>query len=66
MERATEAFITATSVAILPVRRLHGRTLRSFPGGLTQRITQAFSSYAGVDILEQARAHLRDAPSVKK
>ena len=66
LERATEAFITATSVAILPVRRLDGHTLRPIPGELTQRITRAFSHYAGVDIVEQARAHLRDAPAVKK
>ena len=64
---ATQRVVTtATSVAILPVRRLDGHTLRPIPGELTQRITRAFSHYAGVDIVEQAQAHLRDAPAVKK
>lgn len=66
LERATEAFITATSVAILPVRRLQGRVLHPIPGDVTHRITRAFCDYAGVDIVEQARAHLGDVPRVKK
>jgi branched-subunit amino acid aminotransferase/4-amino-4-deoxychorismate lyase len=57
---ASEAFVTATSIGILPVRRLRGRDLR-LPGPVTQRLTAAFSQHVGLNIVEQARGHLREA-----
>lgn len=59
---ASEAFVTATSIGILPVRRLKGRDLR-LPGPITQRLTAAFNQYVGLNIVEQARSHLREAAS---
>lgn len=60
LSQATEAFITATSIGILPVRRLAGRDL-TLPGPVTLRLTEALGRYAGVDIVKQARAHLGEA-----
>jgi branched-chain amino acid aminotransferase len=53
-----EAFTTSTGPAILPVRRIDGTALAPIPGPLTTRLTLAFSEYAGVNIVELARAHM--------
>lgn len=57
MEMIDEAFLTATSFAILPVKRINDRQLEPVPGPVTARLTRAFSDMAGVDIVEQARSH---------
>ncbi len=49
-----EAFIAATSFAILPVRRINTFHLRSVPGPVTARLIAAFSELVGIDIVEQA------------
>ncbi len=52
---AEEAIVTATSYAVLPVRRLNGQVLLPIPGPVTAALTAAFSRYAGVDIIAQSR-----------
>jgi len=50
-----EAFITGTSFAILPVRRINSRDLQPVPGPVTSALTAAFGRHAGVDIVERSR-----------
>jgi branched-chain amino acid aminotransferase len=59
---ADEAFVTATSFAVLPVRSLDGvRIGRSVPGPLTRRLIRAVGEQMGVDLVEQAMSHLSGA-----
>lgn len=56
---ADEAFVTATSFAVLPVRSLDGvRIGRSAPGPITRRLIQAVGEQMGVDLVAQAMSHL--------
>lgn len=57
----TEAFITATSFGILPVRQLNARPLSPVPGPVTERLTKSFSHLVGLDIVRQAEEHAREA-----
>jgi branched-chain amino acid aminotransferase len=50
-----EAFLTATSFAVLPVKQIGDHMFAPVPGAVTTRLTQAFSEQVGVDIVEQAR-----------
>lgn len=58
ISEASEAFVTLTSVGLLPVRSVNGRPLALVPGATTRRLTEAFSRYVGVDIVAQSRAHV--------
>lgn len=52
---ADEAFITATSLCLCPVRSVNGVTMRegAIPGPVTKRIMDAFIEFAGFDFLDQ-------------
>ncbi len=53
---ADEAFFCSTSFAIMPIRTVDDHQIsESIPGPVTQRLIDAFSDDAGIDILDQAR-----------
>ena len=53
--RAEEAFLTSTSPCIYGVTHINGlRIGGTFPGSVTQRLTQAWKETAGFDFVEQA------------
>ena len=57
--QADEAFLTGTSLVILPVASLNGSPIGdAVPGPLTQRLWQAWADMTGVDAVEQALSHL--------
>lgn len=57
---AEEAFLTATSFCILPVRSVNSLPLRGpVPGPITSRLLEGWKRLTGVDIPGQAAAHLR-------
>ncbi|MBI4337978.1 MAG: aminotransferase class IV [Chloroflexi bacterium] len=60
---ADEAFITATSVCLLPVRSVDTRTIGdgAIPGSITGRILGTWSGMVGVDIAGQYLAHIKSA-----
>ena len=56
---ADEAFLTVSSFSILPVLALNGISIGSGqPGKLYRKLVKAVSDYVGVDIVQQAMAHL--------
>jgi branched-chain amino acid aminotransferase len=55
LDQFDEAFITATSFAILPVRRINAKHFAPIPGPVTTQLTAAFSSLVGLDIPQQAQ-----------
>jgi branched-chain amino acid aminotransferase len=56
---ADEAFVTATSFAVLPVRSLDGVKIgKAVPGPITRRLIRAVGEEMGVDLVQQARSHL--------
>lgn len=56
---ADEAFLTVSSFSILPVVALNAIPIGSGkPGSLYQRLVKAISDYVGVDIVQQAMAHV--------
>jgi branched-chain amino acid aminotransferase len=56
---ADEAFLTVSSFSILPVLALNAIPIGSGkPGTLYQRLVKAVSDYVGVDIVQQAAAHV--------
>lgn len=56
VEMADELFATATSFCALPITRVHGRALGNGGcGPITRALLEAWSSRAGLDIVEQAR-----------
>jgi len=57
LDRASEVFLTGTGAGILPVRSIDRRVLTPLPGTVTRRLTGAFSTHVGVDIVGQAHAH---------
>jgi branched-subunit amino acid aminotransferase/4-amino-4-deoxychorismate lyase len=57
---ASEALVTGTGSGPLPVRAIDGQILKPVPGPVTGRLTRAFSKYVGVDIVDQARSHVRE------
>lgn len=62
---ADEAFITSTSICLLPVRGLNGRPIGDgvVPGPVTARLIQAWQRLTGVDFIAQARKHAARAPA---
>jgi branched-chain amino acid aminotransferase len=56
---ANEAFITSTSICVLPVRGLNGRAINDgvVPGPITARLIQAWQQLTGVDFVAQARKY---------
>lgn len=63
---ADEAFLTNTSISVLPVVRVNGTPIGTGkPGPVVGRLLQAWSALVGVDIVAQALAHLPplDAPT---
>lgn len=59
---ADEAFVTATSFAVLPVRSLDGvRIGKGVPGPITRRLIRAVGEDMGVDLVAQAMGHLPPA-----
>lgn len=56
---ADEAFVSATSFAVLPVRSLDGVKIgKSVPGPITRRLIRAVGERMGVDLVAQALSHL--------
>ncbi len=56
---ADEAFLTVSSFSILPVIALNAVTIGSGkPGSLYRKLVKSVSDYVGVDIVQQAMAHL--------
>jgi branched-chain amino acid aminotransferase len=56
---ADEAFFTASSYCIMPIRSVNGVTLGDGkPGPITRRLLAAWGEMVGVDLLEQARKYL--------
>jgi branched-chain amino acid aminotransferase len=56
---ADEAFVTATSFAVLPVCSLDGvRIGGEVPGPITRRLIRAVGEQMGVDLVAQAMSHL--------
>jgi branched-chain amino acid aminotransferase len=56
---ADEAYLTVSSFSILPVIALNGLQVGSGqPGPLYQRLVKGVSDYVGVDIVQQAMAHV--------
>jgi len=56
---ADEAFVTATSFAVLPVCSLDGvRIGKEVPGPITWRLIRAVGEQMGVDLVAQAMSHL--------
>lgn len=56
---AEEAFLTVSSFSILPVVALNAIPIGSGkPGSLYQRLVKGVSEYVGVDIVQQAEAHV--------
>lgn len=56
---ADEAYLTVSSFSILPVIALNGIQVGSGqPGPLYQRLVKGVSDYVGVDIVQQAMAHV--------
>lgn len=56
VETADEMFATATSFCALPITRVHGRTVGNERcGPVTRALLEAWSSRAGLDIVEHAR-----------
>ncbi|MDP6088283.1 MAG: hypothetical protein QGF68_19885, partial [Nitrospinota bacterium] len=54
-----EAFLTANSPTILPVRSVNSVEFPSdIPGPVTDRLLNAWSEMVGIDIVEQAQSHL--------
>ena len=57
---ADEAFLATTYFCILPVSRIDNRCVGSeAPGPITKRLLAAWSQLVGLDIVEQALAHVR-------
>ncbi len=56
---ADEAFITSTSVCVLPARGMNGRPINDgvVPGPITARLIQAWQQLTGVDFVAQARKY---------
>ena len=55
---ADEAFVTTTSICLLPVRSLNGTPIGAgVPGPVTRRVTAAWNALAGLDIAEQYRTY---------
>ncbi len=59
---ADEAFVTATSICVLPVRSLNGTPINgrgSFPGQVTAALINAWRELTGVDFVVQANRYAR-------
>lgn len=55
-----EAFMTATGFNIAPVAQVNGKRIgKGVPGKITQLLIDTFSESVGVDIVAQAKAHVR-------
>ena len=64
---ADEAFVTATSFAVLPVCSLDGvRIGRRVPGPITRRLIRAVGEQMGVDLVAQALSHLPAATGPRR
>lgn len=65
VHNAEEAFLTVSSFSILPVVALNALPVGTGkPGPLFHRLVKAVSDYVGVDIIQQAMAHVpRDSQS---
>ena len=59
---ADEAFLTANSLAILPVASVNGRPFPGpVPGRVTARLMEGWKRLVGVDFVERACRHLEGA-----
>jgi len=57
--QADEAFMTGTTIVVMPVASLNGSPIGDVvPGPVTQRLWQAWADLTGVDIIDQALSHL--------
>ena len=57
---ADEAFVTTTSICILPIASINGVRLGvgEIPGPVTDRLLKAYSGLVGLDIPGQYLAHM--------